>query len=74
MNDEQEFAFATGDHEHGGQSGMTLRDYMAGQALAGMLAYSGGEGTGSFHSNSSFEGNAKYAYQQADAMMKARGK
>lgn len=31
-------AFATGNHEHGGQAGMSLLDYFAGQALQGMYA------------------------------------
>jgi len=46
--------------------GMTLRDYFAGQALQGM------------YSNASFDDVIKQvlaavAYEQADAMMKARG-
>ena len=46
--------------------GMTLRDWFAGQALAGMLAYPESSGT--------IEAFAKYAYQYADAMMAERGK
>lgn len=53
-------------HSYGG---MSLRDYFAGQALQGMLAYYNRE-TGDFHTNSSFEKNASYAYEQADAMLK----
>lgn len=48
---------------HRGCLGMTLRDYFAGQALAGML------------SNSSTRGAAFYAecsYTQADAMLASR--
>jgi hypothetical protein len=42
--------------------GMTLRDYFAAQALAGMLArYDAGK-----------EDMAVYAYEHADAMLKAR--
>lgn len=43
-------------------SGMSLRDYMAGQALVGLLAHHGYEGDPS-----------KYAYDIADQMIKARG-
>lgn len=55
------------------QTGMTLRDWFAGQALAGCLAMPEGE-NGSFHTNcgDQFIGVAKYAYQMADAMIKAR--
>jgi hypothetical protein len=51
--------------------GMSLRDYFAAKALQGMMAYCNKD-RGDFHTNSSFENNAKYAYQQADAMLKAR--
>lgn len=51
--------------------GMSLRDYFAAQALAGMFAYYNGP-SGDFHTNSSAEKNAEYAYEQADAMLKAR--
>lgn len=46
------------------QPGMTLRDYFAGQALAGMLACPG--------VNLSEEGYAHSAYRFADAMLAAR--
>jgi hypothetical protein len=45
--------------------GMTLRDYMAGQALIGILCSEGVR-------QSSEEIIALYSYKQADAMMKAR--
>ena len=45
-------------------SGMTLRDWFAGQALAGLLS-SGG--------SASWEQDAANAYQAADAMIQARG-
>lgn len=45
-------------------NGMTLRDYFAGQALAGMLADSERSGT--------LEEYTRYAYDFADAMLKAR--
>lgn len=32
-------AFPHGDPFHGGDTGMTLRDWFAGQALAGMMAH-----------------------------------
>jgi len=54
------------------QGGMTLRDYFAAKALAGMMAYPGGEGNGSWHSNSSQDEVAKVAYSYADAMLVAR--
>ena len=44
-------------------SGMTLRDWFAGQALAGMLANGGAV---------SWEGDATNAYTVADAMLEAR--
>ena len=43
--------------------GMTLRDYMAGQALSGLVTYK--------HLNESE--CAEIAYKQADAMLEARG-
>lgn len=54
-------------------AGMTLRDYFAAAALQGMLAYYNKD-SGDFHTNSSFEKNAEYAYQQADAMLAQRAK
>lgn len=49
--------------------GMTLRDWFAGQALAGMMAYRN-EASGDFHNNCSDVGGAAYRY--ADAMLEAR--
>lgn len=46
-----------------GYSGMTLRDYFAAAALQGLLCNGGGP---------SWDGDAKNAYQAADAMLKAR--
>ena len=67
-------AFAYGNHEQGGDSGMSLRDYFAGQIIAGICAHP--EGTsGSFHNNCGpdpHEGMAKYAYKLADAMIVRR--
>jgi hypothetical protein len=46
------------------QDGMTLRDYFAGQALAGRLS----------HSSTPFDiFAARYAYSIADFMLEARG-
>lgn len=47
----------------GGDAGMTLRDWFAGQALAGMCAYIG---------DSSL--NAERSYRLADAMLTERSK
>ena len=49
-------------HDH---LGMTLRDYFAAAALQGLLCNGGGP---------SWDGDAKNAYQAADAMLKAREK
>lgn len=53
--------------------GMSLRDWFAGQALAGMLAMPEHE-NGNFHNNcgEAFIGPARYAYRMADAMLAAR--
>ena len=50
-----------------GDIGMTLRDYFAAKAMQGLLANS--ETNRAWGVNE----NAKYAYEQADAMLKARG-
>jgi hypothetical protein len=46
------------------EPGMTLRDYFAAAALQGLLADGGG-------SSSSWDDDAKNAYQAADAMLRA---
>ncbi len=48
-----------------GLGGMSLRDWFAGQALAGLLA--------SPETNMPFDVAAPLAYRHADAMLKARG-
>ncbi|HHT8992811.1 TPA: hypothetical protein ACT5B2_003856 [Burkholderia cenocepacia] len=53
-------------------SGMSLRDYFAAKALAGMLAYPGCESRGSHHNNNTPDGVATMAYEYADAMLRAR--
>ena len=50
-----------------GDQGMTLRDWFAGQALAGIASISS-EGF-----SLSPEDEAEWAYQRADAMLAARG-
>jgi hypothetical protein len=47
--------------------GMSLRDWFAGQALAGLIAQSGGTATGSDKAV-----GASWAYRMADAMLKVR--
>jgi hypothetical protein len=65
MNDTP--AFPTTLFEHGGESnGMTLRDYFAAKAMQAMIKY------GPWSDYVDMEQIARLAYQQADAMMKAR--
>jgi hypothetical protein len=55
------------------QDGMTLRDYFAGQALAGDMA-NGSEGVfGSDVSDDYLAMRAEFLYRMADAMIAARG-
>jgi len=54
---------------HGGYYGMSLRDWFAGQALAGMLAYRRDDDFGDFIRESHA---APAAYRYADAMLAAR--
>ena len=57
-------AFAHGNAVQGGSSGMTLRDWFAGQALAGLMA--------SGPLACSLAESAEEAYQNADAMLAVR--
>ena len=57
-------AFGHGTHKDGGDPGMSLRDYFAGQAL---VAFRCNEGV-------MIESLAENAYLVADAMLKAREK
>lgn len=54
--------------------GVTIRDFFAAHALAGMLALPSDAYSGNFHNNCGepFIGTAEYAYRMADAMLKAR--
>ncbi|HEX6939880.1 MAG TPA: hypothetical protein VF158_10750 [Longimicrobiales bacterium] len=53
-------------------AGMTLRDWFAAHALAGMLAYPGDCSHGSWHTNASAQDVAASAYDYADAMLAER--
>ena len=57
---------------HGGYYGMSLRDWFAGQAMAGMLAYSQNDRSGNWANNASEIAVARGAYEYADAMLAAR--
>ena len=63
MNNPQ--AFPHGDPTHGGEQGMTLRDYFAAKAMQNM-----GDLTTKPYNN--LQTKAEIAYQMADAMLKAR--
>lgn len=69
-----ESAFPRIEHDSCGNpikehSGMTLRDWFAGQALAGILSNSTLIDS---HTRGTGEWAAEHAYMQADAMLKAR--
>jgi hypothetical protein len=51
--------------------GMSLRDWFAGQVVAGLMSYPGDEVSGNWHNNSSSQGVANRAYELADAMLAA---
>ena len=57
-------AFPHGDPTHGGEDGMTLRDYFAGRAMQSYLL---DKDRDSF----TFEQWAQASYEMADAMLKA---
>ena len=59
-------AFAHGNPEQGGHPGLSLRDWFAGQALAGIIEADGAQ----FFRDS--EAHARLAYAHADAMIAAR--
>lgn len=63
-------AFAYGDHEHGGHSGMSLRDWFAGQICA---AVAGGLAAASISTSEEDASTlAKASYRFADALLAAR--
>ena len=57
-------AFPVEQHD---KDGMTLRDYFAAKAMQGLLA------DPDWRQDTTFEDTAYAAYEQADAMLKARG-
>lgn len=59
---------------HSGWEGMTLRDYFAGKALVGMGTWAPLSINGHSAANNEqvWERKAKWAYEQADAMLEAR--
>lgn len=60
----QAFPRASANQYHTSETeGMTLRDWFAGQALAGAIAYAGRD---------TAESIAQLCFEQADAMLKAR--
>lgn len=59
-------AFPYGNPTHGGENGMTLRDYFAAKAMQGFAA----DETASW--SDGVDGMARCAYRWADAMLKAR--
>jgi hypothetical protein len=62
------YAFPRQNDETGyGEFGMTLRDYFAGQAIAGQVAYEGMEGCDAHHLTNC-------AYEMADYMLAARAR
>ena len=56
-------AFLYGDYSHGGEAGMTLRDYFAAKAMQGLLS------TGTTNDADTI---AEWSYIYADAMLEAR--
>lgn len=70
-------AFPHGDPTHGGDIGMTLRDWFAGQALAGFVAAPNDSPYGCVigrHKKIPPEAISALAYELADAMLAEREK
>jgi hypothetical protein len=67
-------AFPHGNPSHGGDIGMTLRDYFAGQIIAGLGAPVVTHGRRGGTWNYDGEEVAAAAYQMADLMLKERSK
>ncbi len=62
-----------GDREEVFSRGMTLRDWFAGMALQGMLAYSYvSSSSGNYHENCTISQASQRAFIYADAMIEAR--
>ena len=61
LGDSMTFGDGRTTHQYPAQPGMSLRDWFAGKALAGMVAAPG-----------SYKSIARCCYAQADAMMEAR--
>lgn len=53
------------------QDGMSLRDWFAGQAIAGVLGYGSGDIAQDWET-ANWDNCARYAYELADAMLAAR--
>ena len=77
-------AFAHGNHEQGCDSGMTLRDYFAGQAMAAIIAkapilqngvppISGFKSATNLQKTAIMDAVSVGAYDYSDAMIAARG-
>ena len=56
-----------GDYAERAETGMSLRDWFAGQAMAAFL-------TGDVEGNDTFKTTARISYEQADAMIAEREK
>lgn len=54
--------------------GMTMRDYFAAQALAGIGAWTPAHGGTDLGSKAAMQARALWAYEQADAMLAERAK
>ena len=63
-------AFGYGNHEQGGHSGMSLRDYFAAKALQGLM--SAHDSSGIWAAAEATERAAQVSYWAADAMIAAR--
>jgi len=69
VHSDDKFAFPLLDNHGDGYGGMTLRDYFAGQAMAGLCCELNWKGD-----DIDLEGMANDAYRLADAMLKVRDK
>ena len=67
-------AFPMGDPTHGGNDGMTLRDWFAGQALAVTLKNDYDHGLAAARGDVHDTKAAAHAYRIADAMLQERSK